>query len=231
MKNNNYINVIGWMANDLNLKSNELLIYAMVFGFSQDGKTKFTGSLTYICNTLNLSRNTVIKVLKSLEKKELVLKTQTSTNNITYNSYTVNHSKFNINTGSSKNELGSAKNELGSAKNDILGSAKTAPNNTINNITNYIYALDFLKQKHLSVYNDLIMKFKNQIDNWDYFVTQFNAVCDKEAIEFDVRKLRGRFTGYANTWIYNAKRKAELSIIKNTEEVSLSSRPEFKKIS
>ena len=31
----NYITVQGWMVTDLNLKGNELLIYACIYGFSQ----------------------------------------------------------------------------------------------------------------------------------------------------------------------------------------------------
>jgi hypothetical protein len=42
---NNYISIQGWMVEQLGLKGNELLAYALIHGFSQDGKNQFTGSM------------------------------------------------------------------------------------------------------------------------------------------------------------------------------------------
>lgn len=78
MQHKNYINIQGFMLCDLKLKGNELLIYAIIYGFSQSGDNTFYGSLTYIENMLNISRNTVIKTLKSLIKKKLIKKTSVS---------------------------------------------------------------------------------------------------------------------------------------------------------
>ena len=41
----NYYQVSGWMLNRLHLKGTELQIYAIIYGFSQDGESKITGSL------------------------------------------------------------------------------------------------------------------------------------------------------------------------------------------
>ena len=35
MNADNYINIQGWMRTDLDLKGNELLVYAIIYGFSQ----------------------------------------------------------------------------------------------------------------------------------------------------------------------------------------------------
>ena len=48
MKNENYIVIQGWMRNELNLKGNELIVYALIYGFSQDEESEFTGSVAYI---------------------------------------------------------------------------------------------------------------------------------------------------------------------------------------
>ena len=80
MKDNNYILIQGWMINQLNLKSNELLLFAIIYGFSQDESSEFTGSINYLCNCLSCSRNTVIKGLKSLLEKELITKKQETYN-------------------------------------------------------------------------------------------------------------------------------------------------------
>lgn len=82
-----YINIQGWMVSELGLKGNELLIYAIIYGFSQDGKNKFTGSLQYLADWTNSSKQGVQKVLKSLLEKELLLKDEKIVNNIKFCEY------------------------------------------------------------------------------------------------------------------------------------------------
>ena len=74
IKDENYIQIAGWMLNELNLKGNELLIYALIHGFCQDGKSTFKGGLTYIGEWTNSTKQGVIKALKSLLDKKLIVK-------------------------------------------------------------------------------------------------------------------------------------------------------------
>lgn len=85
--NQNYIQVQGWMVKQLNLSGNELLTYALIYGFSQDGESLFKGSLKYICEWLNCSRPTAIKSIKSLIKKGLVIKQVDNISNVKFNRY------------------------------------------------------------------------------------------------------------------------------------------------
>lgn len=87
MKNENYFVVHGWMRNKLNLKGKELLIYAIIYGFSQASGTKYTGSLRYLADCIGMSRDTVIRTLKNLEEKKIILKTQLEINNVIFNEY------------------------------------------------------------------------------------------------------------------------------------------------
>ena len=49
MKSNNYVTVQGWMLNDLGIDDiREVFIYAIIYGFSQDEKSEFTGSLIFV---------------------------------------------------------------------------------------------------------------------------------------------------------------------------------------
>ena len=48
IRNENYIVITGWMINELALKPNELLVYALIHGFCQDGKSAFIGGIKYI---------------------------------------------------------------------------------------------------------------------------------------------------------------------------------------
>jgi len=74
MKSQNFIVIQGWMCNELNLKGNELLIFALIYGFSQDNYSSFCGGRKYIAETFNISLPTVDKALKSLIESELLIK-------------------------------------------------------------------------------------------------------------------------------------------------------------
>ena len=88
MKNENFITVLGFMVNDLKLSGNELLLYALIHGFSQDGESRFTGSLTYIQKCLNLkSKTTVINLINSLISKDLITKNTVKINGTKYSEY------------------------------------------------------------------------------------------------------------------------------------------------
>jgi len=73
-----YTTIQGWMIHELKLKGNELILYAIIYGFSQDRESEYFGSLTYIQNYLLVSRHTVIKLLRSLLEKKLIIKTSES---------------------------------------------------------------------------------------------------------------------------------------------------------
>ena len=59
IKNENFIVIQGFMINELDLKGNELIIYAIIYGFSQDGENKYTGSLNYLANWTNSTKQGV----------------------------------------------------------------------------------------------------------------------------------------------------------------------------
>lgn len=74
MTNKNYINIQGWMINELELKGNELILYALIYGFTQDGRSMFRGSISYIMKALRMSNKGVINILSKLIKKGLIKK-------------------------------------------------------------------------------------------------------------------------------------------------------------
>ena len=69
-----YIHISEFMITELNLKGNELLIYAIIYGFSQDGNSFFSGSLAYLEKWTNSTKPGVLKALKKLQEKGLILK-------------------------------------------------------------------------------------------------------------------------------------------------------------
>ena len=74
VKNENYILIQGWMINELGLKGNELMVYAIVYGFSQKAGHYFNGGTQYLADWTNSTRQGIIKVLNSLVEKGYLIK-------------------------------------------------------------------------------------------------------------------------------------------------------------
>lgn len=82
MKNTNYFTVQGWMVNEMSLSGNELLVYAIIYGFSQDGESKFSGSARYIAECLSIRKATVLDILARLVEKGCLRKIDKEMNGI-----------------------------------------------------------------------------------------------------------------------------------------------------
>lgn len=89
VKDTNSFTIHAWMATKLKLSGNELLLYALIFTFSQDGKSEFFGSRSYLSDFINASKRTVDGVLTSLQEKGLIKKRVQVTNGVTNNFYSV----------------------------------------------------------------------------------------------------------------------------------------------
>lgn len=87
LRDNNYINIQSFMVKDLKLKGNELLIYAIIYGFSQADDTSFTGGLQYLADWTNSTKQGVIKNLKSLADKGYIVKSEKYVNGIKFCEY------------------------------------------------------------------------------------------------------------------------------------------------
>ena len=88
----NFYTIQGFMvlpenAGGLGLKGNELLVYAVIYGFSQDGDTWFQGSQTYLAEMCGCTRQGVQKNLDSLIKKELIEKRNITNHGVTFVEY------------------------------------------------------------------------------------------------------------------------------------------------
>lgn len=83
----NYIVVQGWMLTDLKLKGNELIIYACIYGFSQAEGQTFTGSLQYLADWTNSTKQGVLKALKSLVEKQYIAKKENYINGVKFCEY------------------------------------------------------------------------------------------------------------------------------------------------
>ena len=86
----NFYIVQGWMINKLGLSGNDLICFAIIYGFSQDGKSSFEGSLNYIAKFMACSRKTVVNVTSRLEASGLIIKTSGNSRDREANSYRTN---------------------------------------------------------------------------------------------------------------------------------------------
>jgi hypothetical protein len=66
------------MINELNLKGNELIIYAIIYGFTQDEESEYYGSLRYIGKALSLPKTTVASIINRLIEKNIIERTSES---------------------------------------------------------------------------------------------------------------------------------------------------------
>ena len=66
MNDENFITIQGWMRTKLKLKGNDLLVYAIIYSFSQTDNQKFTGSLQYLADWCGASKQGIQKNLKNL---------------------------------------------------------------------------------------------------------------------------------------------------------------------
>lgn len=87
IKDENYIHIEGWMINKLNLKGNDLLVYAIIYGFSQDGESRYTGSLQYLADWCNSTKQGIQKNLSNLVEKGYIQKFEMVKNRIKYCEY------------------------------------------------------------------------------------------------------------------------------------------------
>lgn len=75
-----------WML-DLGLDIYETTIYAVIFGFSQDGESTFAGSIAYLCRKAMCSRSKVIRSLKSMSDNGLLQKIEITRNGVKFCEY------------------------------------------------------------------------------------------------------------------------------------------------
>jgi hypothetical protein len=78
------------MVNKLGLSGNELMVYAMIYGFSQDKKSGYEGGAQYLYKSCGISRRTALSILDRFLDKKLVLKEYFIKNGVKFCRYKTN---------------------------------------------------------------------------------------------------------------------------------------------
>lgn len=172
IKKESFFTVQAFMVNELKLKGNELLIYAIIFGFSQAENQFFTGSLNYLASWCGISSKTTVKtILNNLIDKGLLEKEDIYKNGVKYCKYKAlteiksisipaDEDKKNCK-GISKIDMGYINNCYGGISKIDMGISEIVPNNIDIHIDNKI--------ENIIDHNDDLMKIKqwfeeNKID-------------------------------------------------------------------
>lgn len=227
MKDTNFIVIQGWMINNLKLKGNNLLVFAIVYGFSQDQETKFKGSLDYIQKSINASKNTVLKAINFLEGKNLIYKGKLMENNVERNQYWHNEmmvQKLN------RSEIGGSEIEQPTgSKSEPRGGAKSEHNNITNN--NILDNKDLFgeividpKKKTLfknCVYSDF-SKFKlklKEVEELGIDVGYYHRAIDRWSRSSSTKRTADGWLATAENWMEKDKEKGQLRMVKSEDQL------------
>ena len=132
-----FVTIQGWMVTHLKLKSNELMIYAIIYGFCQIRGQVFSGSVRYLAEWTNSTKRGVYKNLKSLVDKGLIEKIEENINGVKFCKYTICENRLPSRTGFCSPVMN--KVHRGDEQSSPGGDEQSSPNNIdIDNIDNNI---------------------------------------------------------------------------------------------
>ena len=120
-----YITILAPMITRLKLKGNELLIFAIIHGFSQDGQTHFTGSISYLNQWTGLDKSTIIAVLKKLVEKEYLQKFEFERNRVRVCEYSSNYFEVLERLKNTTGVVGKSDNPMSENPTGVVGKSDT----------------------------------------------------------------------------------------------------------
>ena len=129
LRNDNYINIQGWMYKLGLTKLNELNAYAIIHGFSQDAESVYKGGYSYMADLLLCDKRTVMRILTELENKGLIIKSQKEINGVKFNRYKVSDYSLTFCQGGCQNITMGSEN-LTHKNNNIENKEESIINNT-----------------------------------------------------------------------------------------------------
>jgi hypothetical protein len=232
IKDSNYINIQGWMRTKLNLTDNKLIMFAIIFGFSQDGVTRCKASLSYLQTALGKTRKTVIATREELINSGLIIMHNKNQTSVT--EYEVNHNFIASVKTIPPNLIASVITPTASVKTPLVlgeklhqASGKITPNNNIynnniiiedNNNKKYTKKIKPQKHKHGEYKNVLLSdeeleKLKTRFVDYEKRIKQLD-----EGIELKGYKYKSHYLAIIK-WAEKDKPQIEAKQFKFNKEI------------
>lgn len=191
VKDENFITIQGWMVSQLELKGNELMVYAIIYGFTQDGESIYKGGLQYLANWTNSTKQGITNNLKSLVEKGYIEKIEETINNVKFANYRIVPLEDISNFNGIKKSLIPIKKSLmntiiDNIDNNSLDKSKqllSLEKNTKKSLLKNTSSSEKKKTKKEILYDNLINKI----------LVKFNLSYDKQINELLVKWLRGLY--------------------------------------
>ena len=183
VKNTAYVTLQAFMVNDLKLSGNELIVYAVIYGFSQDGNSWFSGSRAYLAHWCQVSKMTVSTNLNKLVQKGLIEKRSRVENGVTFADYRAVQSAIPV----VKNFDGVVKKFDGGSKESLPGGSKESLHHTIDtDITREKIEIDKPKKHKYGEFGHVLLtdeeyeKLNERTKgNRDYYIAQVDSYVDR----------------------------------------------------
>lgn len=201
MNDDNYYQISGWMINKLKLKGIELNIYAIIYGFSQDGESEFKGSLKYLSEfTGGTSKPTLIKALKDLTEKQFIIRREEIINKVKFNRYRANLPLL-------KEFDGGGKETLQGGSKETLPNNKLLDNESDNDIKEKISKKE-IDTEFESLWKRYPRKKSRESAYKSYLKARQNGTTYDEVInglenylkEIEVKKTETQYIKHGSTW-------------------------------
>lgn len=144
MREDQYVVIQAFMLSDLHLKGNELIVYATIYGFTQDGSHWFYGTRGYLAEWCGAKRETVDRCLKSLIDKGYVERREVE-----------EHGRMFVQYRATKNTMGTQKSSTPPKKT----STPTPKNGHINKIEEQPKRQEDKERKRPETFDSIIEQF------------------------------------------------------------------------
>ena len=207
VKDSNYFVVHGWMINKLDLKGIDLMLFSIIFGFTQDDSSLCTATIKYYQGFTGASRSTIMRSLQNLVSLGFIERNEVYTGGVKFNHY--RHIVQNDTTPG-------IKMTPPRYQNDTTPGIKMTPNNILDNTNDkrYINAREFLNsgssQFQLETMNKNVHLPRAE---FDFLKEQFILSREEAGAEYtDERQILAGLQKFMNTCarnFYNQKSKNE----------------------
>ena len=94
VNDNHFLTIEGWMRSRLGLSGNELIVYAVVYQFSQGNAGRYIGGLPFLADWCGCHIDTARRAVRNLEEQGLILPLRGEVNGVPYCNYIINEASL-----------------------------------------------------------------------------------------------------------------------------------------